>query len=360
MKRFLISAAVLTITATRVFSQDSTAAKEPGKLTFSGYAEVYYSYDFNNPGNHVKPPFIYSYNRHNEVNLNLGFVKANYTSDRVRGNIAIMAGTYAQYNMAAEPALLQHVYEANAGLRIGKGLWVDAGIMPSHIGFESAIGKDCYTLTRSIMADNTPYYEAGVKITWNPNEQWTLAAMYLNGWQRIQRADGNQTPAFGTQVTFKPNDKVTLNYSTFIGNDKPDSTRQMRYFNDLYGTFSIGDKCTLAAGIDYGLEQAAKGSSDLNTWYSPILIARYAFTDKLALAGRVEHFNDKHGVIINTGTANGFQTTGYSLNLDVKPMDNVLFRIEGKYYDSKDAIFTKDDELKTGNVSVTTSLSFWF
>lgn len=347
MKQLLISAAILTITATRVFSQDSTAVKEPGKLTISGYAEVYYSYDFNNPGNHVKPPFIYSYNRHNEVNLNLGFVKANYTSDRVRGNIAIMAGTYAQYNMAAEPELLRHVYEANAGLRIGKGLWVDAGIMPSHIGFESAIGKDCYTLTRSIMADNTPYYEAGVKITWNPNKQWTLAAMYLNGWQRIQRVNGNQTPAFGTQVTFKPNDKVALNYSTFIGNDKPDSARQMRYFNDLYGTFSIGDKCTLVAGIDYGLEQAAKGSGHMNTWYSPILIARYAFTDKLALAGRVEHYNDKHGVIINTGTANGFQTTGYSLNLDVKPMDNVLFRIEGKYYDSKDAM-------------VTTSLSFWF
>ena len=210
------------------------------------------------------------------------------------------------------------------------------------------------------MADNTPYYEAGVKITWNPNEQWTLAAMYLNGWQRIQRVNGNQTPAFGTQVTFKPNDKVALNYSTFIGNDKPDSTRQMRYFNDLYGTFSIGDKCTLVAGIDYGLEQAAKGSSHMNTWYSPILIARYALTDKVALAGRLEHYNDKHGVIISTGTANGFQTTGYSLNLDVKPMDNVLFRIEGKYYDSKDAIFIKDDELKTGNVSVSTSLSFWF
>lgn len=361
MRKSLLMAGMLIVTK-GLYAQnnDVKTEKEPGRVTFSGYAEAYYSYDFNNPGNHVKPGFIYSYNRHNELNLDLAYVKTNYTADRVRGNIAIMAGTYAQYNLASEAELLRYLYEANVGLRIGKGLWVDAGIMPSHIGFESAIGKDCYTLTRSIMADNTPYYEAGVKITWNPNEQWTLAAMYLNGWQRIQRVDGNQTPAFGTQVTFKPNDKVALNYSTFIGNDKPDSARQMRYFNDLYGTFSIGDKCTLVAGFDYGLEQAAKGSSDLHTWYSPILIARYALTDKVALAGRVEHYNDKHGVIINTGTANGFQTTGYSLNLDVKPADNVLFRVEGKYYDSKDAIFVKDDELKTGNVSVTTSLSFWF
>lgn len=338
-------------------AQDST---QTGKVTISGYAEAYYSYDFNNPANHLKPGFMYSHNRHNELNLNLGFVKANYTSDRVRGNIAIMAGTYAEYNLAAEPELLQHVYEANVGVRIGKDLWVDAGIMPSHIGFESAIGKDCYTLTRSILADNSPYYEAGAKITWNPNEKWTLSAMYLNGWQRIRRVDGNQTPAFGTQVSFKPSDKVTLNYSTFIGNDKPDSVRQMRYFNNLYGIFTITDKFSLIAGFDYGLEQKEKGSSDMNQWYSPVVIARYAFTNKLALAGRVEYYSDEHGVIISTGTPNGFKTTGYSMNMDVTPVPNVMFRLEGRLLNSKDEIFLKDNETKNNNASVTAALAFWF
>ena len=27
-----------------------------------------------------------------------------------------------------------------------KNLWIDAGILPSHIGFESAVSKDCWTL----------------------------------------------------------------------------------------------------------------------------------------------------------------------------------------------------------------------
>ncbi len=104
--------------------------------------------------------------------------------------------------------------------------------------------------------------------------------MYLNGWQRIKRPDANQTPAFGTQLTFKPGSRVTLNWSTFIGNDKPDSVRRMRYFNDVYGIFNITDKFSLIAGCDYGLEQKQKGGSDMNSWYSPIAIARYAFTDK--------------------------------------------------------------------------------
>lgn len=330
------------------------------KFTFSGYVEAYYTFDFNEPADHTRPGFLYNHVRHNEMNINLAMLKGSYASDRVRANLALMAGTYAQYNLAAEQELVRHIYEANVGVRIGKDLWVDAGILPSHIGFESAVSKDCFTLTRSIMAENSPYYEAGAKITWSPSGKWTLAAMYLNGWQRIKRPDGNQTPAFGTQVAFRPNEKINLNWSTFIGNDKPDSARRMRYFNDVYGIFNITDKISLAAGFDYGLEQRQKGGSGLHNWYGSALIAKYAFTDRLALAARYEYFNDEDGVIIATATPNGFKTGGYSLNFDVAPADNVLFRIEGKYYDSRDDIFVKNTGLKHNNISVAASLAVSF
>ncbi len=330
------------------------------KITFSGYVEAYYTFDLNGPANHTRPGFVYNYNRHNELNVNLAYLKANYTSDRIRANFGLMAGTYPQYNLASEQELMRHNYEANVGVRIGGNVWLDAGIMPSHIGWESAVGKDCPTLTRSITADNTPYYEAGARIIWTPNEKWSLAAMYLNGWQRVKRVDGNQTPGFGTQITFKPSSGVTLNWSTFVGNDKPDSVRQMRYFNDVYGIFNITDKLSLTAGFDYGLEQKKKGKSDLNNWYSPVLIARYAFTNKIALAGRYEYYQDDDEVIIATDVPGGFRTSGYSLNVDVAPADNVLFRVEGKLYDSKDKVFVKDIERKTSNVAITASLAVSF
>ena len=50
-------------------------AKVKSSFTFSGYLETYYSYDFGNPENHVRPGFFYSHNKHNEVNLNLGLLK---------------------------------------------------------------------------------------------------------------------------------------------------------------------------------------------------------------------------------------------------------------------------------------------
>lgn len=52
-----------------------TIVSAPNSLTFSGYIESYYTYDFNKPVDNNRPGFIYSHNRHNEFNLNLGFVK---------------------------------------------------------------------------------------------------------------------------------------------------------------------------------------------------------------------------------------------------------------------------------------------
>jgi hypothetical protein len=345
------------------FTTSIAQEKAPSPFTFSGYIETYYSYDFANPDNHTRPDFIYNFNRHNEVALNLGMIKANYTKDNIRGNFALMTGTYAQYNMAAEQDLMKNIYEANVGVKISKksNLWIDAGVMPSHIGFESAIGKDCQTLTRSILAENSPYYEAGVKIGYtSKSENWYLAAMYLNGWQRIQKIDGNQTPAFGTQVTYKPSGKTTLNWSTYVGNEQPDNDRKWRYFHNLYGQFKLSDKTNLTAGFDIGAQQTVNGSSDYDTWFSPVIIAQYKPTAKIQLAARGEYYQDEKGVIIATGTPNGFKTFGYSANFDYLVSDNTMFRIEARSLNSKDAIFLKNNSPTDSNFFITTSMAISF
>ncbi len=359
MKRIIT--ALVGIVFTTVNAQESDKEKSP--FTFSGYVEAYYSYDFGNPDNHTRPNFFYSFNRHNELNVNLGMAKINYSKDNVRGNFALMAGTYAEYNLAAEQDLLQNVFEANVGVKISSkhNLWIDAGIMPSHIGFESAIGKDCQNLTRSILADNSPYYEAGAKIGYtSPSEKWYLAAMYLNGWQRIQKIDGNQTPAFGTQITYKPSGKTILNWSAYMGNEQPDSDRKWRYFNNLYGQFKFSDKTNLTAGFDIGAQQTVNGGNNYDVWYSPVVILQHKPTSKIQLAARAEYYQDEQGVIIATGTENGFKTYGFSANFDYVVTNNVLFRIEARNLASKDAIFLKDGNPTDSNTFLTTSLAISF
>lgn len=358
MKKIILAALVF-------ISLTSEAQDEPASpLTFSGYVETYYVYDLNQPESNVRPSFIYSYNRHNEVNLNLGFVKATYTTDRVRANLALMTGTYANANLAAEPGVFKNVLEANAGVKLSKNknLWIDAGIFTSHIGFESAIGKDCWNLTRSMLADNTPYFEAGAKISYTTDDgKWFLSALVLNGWQRIHRVEGNSLPSFGTQVTYKPAGNVTLNSSSFIGTDKPDSARQMRYFHNFYGIFQLSPKFGVTIGFDYGLEEKSPETSSTNSWYSPVVIVRYAVTEKFALAVRAEYYEDEHGVIIATGTPNGFKTTGISLNAEYAITPNVLWRAEIRNLHSEDNIFVKDNSgTTTGNTFIGTALAVNF
>ena len=353
MKRILLFPALGLALASNAQQLDSA-------ITLSAYAEAYYGFDMAQPDNHLRPGFFYSYNRHNEVNLNLGMIKLAYAKKNVRGNLALMAGTYPQYNLAAEPELLRSVYEANIGVKLSssKNLWLDAGIMPSHIGFESAIGKDCWNLTRSLLADNTPYYEAGARLIYtSDNGKWYASGLLLNGWQRIARVDGNNTPAFGTQLTFKPNGNTTLNWSTFVGNDKPDTVSQMRIFNNLYAQIQASDRFGVILGCDIGMEEAASGDST-NLFITPIVIPRFKITDKSYIAARWEYYQDEDGVIIATGTEHGFSTMGYSLNFDHWVAPNVVWRIEARMLQSEDKIFADaDGEATETNTFFTTSIA---
>lgn len=358
MKKLMMSAFIFINLTSE--AQDSIS----NRLNFSSYVEAYYAYDFNQPQNNMRPGFLYSHNRHNEFNVNLAFVKGSYNAERVRANIALAAGTYMNANYAAEPGVLKNIYEANAGYKLSakKNLWFDIGILPSHIGNESAISKDCWTLTRSMVADNSPYFESGAKLTYgSDNGKLTVSVLALNGWQRITRVEGNSLMSWGTQLYIKPGDKLILNYSTFFGTDKPDSARLYRSYHNIYGVFQFNDKIGFTAGFDIGFEDIALNNSENNKWYAPVGILRITPNAKWAFALRGEYFSDEKGVIIFTGTQNGFKTTGWSANIDFVPVKNAAIRLEIRNLNSKDKIFSnKDGQITNGNsaLSFSTAIDF--
>ena len=358
MKTFLCTIVLTAFVLFAARAQDSTA-----NFSWSGYMEAYYSYDFNEPADGNRAPFVYSFNRHNEINVNLGFLKAAYHSQTIRGNMAIMTGTYANANLADEPGVLRNILEANAGAKLSttKNIWIDAGIFASHIGFENTIGKDSWNLTRSILADNTPYFESGVKVSYtSDNAKWFLAGFVLNGWQRIQRVPGNSLPSFGTQVTFTPTDKVLFNSSTFAGTETPDSARLMRYFHNFYSILQLTNNLGLTLGVDYGVQQSRPASNSFDNWWSPIVIARVTISNKVSMDFRAEYFDDDTRIIIVTENPYGFKTSGVSSNLDYKISDNAMWRIEVRNFHSKHPAFTRGSEMVRDNTFVTTSLAISF
>lgn len=334
-----------------VFAQTDSVKK----LSFSGYIEIYYSHDLSVPTSHIKPGFIYNHKRNNEINLNLLYEKVSYQSESLRANLALMVGNYSHYNLANEPGILKNMYEADAGVRLSKkkNIWLDAGIMPSHIGFETSIGADCWTLTRSILAENSPYYETGIKISYSTkNEKLNASFLVLNGWQHMKRPNGINKPAAGIQITYKPSDKIIFNYSNFIGTDKPDSSKALRTYHNFYLIYESG-KFGLTGGLDLGTDKKIDGN--YSAWLSPVLIIKMNVTEKISIAGRIEYFYDKRQLIISTGTTNGFQTFSFSVNLDYRFFKKFLWRVEARTFSSRDKIFIYPNGDRNNESYITTT-----
>ena len=361
-RNFYLTISLFIFCLTAQGQTDSSVWAQKLEISYSGYVDIFYAYDFNEPKTNYRQPFLYNHNRHNEFNLNLGLLKISAKHLKYRANIALQAGTYVMDNYATEQTALQYIYEGNAGLSLNKknNLWIDAGIFGSHIGFESAISKDSWTLTRSLLAENSPYYLSGAKLTYNPNEHWELAALICNGWQRIKKVSGNSLPAFCTQIKYIKGDRLTFNWSTFIGTDDPDTTRRMRYFNNVYVQSQLTKKLGFIAGFDIGGQQIKKDNADYTVWFSPVIIVRYLWTDQWSTALRAEYYQDKEGVIIITGTPNGFKTSGLSLNIDYSPFKNIAWRLEGRWLTSTDKIFPSQNKNANDNFAFVSSIAVSF
>jgi len=321
------------------------------------YADLYYQYDFNRPADKLRPPFLYNFKKHDEVNVNLILARTTYDGKKIRANLGVMAGGYPKYNLAAEPEFFRYIYEANLGFKFSNKISADAGIFPSHIGCETAIAKDNWNLSRSVLAENSPYYETGVKLNYQPDQKWVISLLGLQGWQSIK--DNNSSKAFGLQVTFTPNEKTSFNSSSFIGNERPDTAKQTRLFHNFYFSYSVSSKLKTLFMLDLGAERKVD-KTGYNKWMGTAFLLQYSFAKKFAAAARAEFYGDKHGVIVSDYLPSKFETTGLALNLDYHPIKNFVIRAELRSLHSKDPIFTRNNIAVHSNFSLLGLIAFNF
>ncbi|MBP6090500.1 MAG: porin [Crocinitomicaceae bacterium] len=325
------------------------------KFHFTFIADAYFSYDLTQSSEHQKADFLYNYKRNKELNFNFLYFKTAYSNRNKRANLAFHTGNYAQYNYANEPTLFQFINEASVGIQLSKkyNLWIDGGIMPSHIGFESAINTDCANLTRSVLAENSPYFETGIKLSYvSTSEKWAFNLLGLNGWQRIAAQSPSFSPSMGLQITFTPSKKWLINYSNFVGVIKSDVPFNRMYHN-FYAHYKTTKKINFTAGIDLGMDTHQSVSSN---WLAAVFILQKEQTKKLKYAARVELIKDPHTKIVQFESNDKQRMLiGSSLNLDYWIRKNLVIRIEGKYFNASSLLFTG---IKSQQFTITSNLTF--
>lgn len=102
---------------------------------------------------------------------------------------------------AEEPSArdtFRNVYQASVAYKTG-ALQVEAGLFPSHIGFESALPHQNWNYSHSWVATLSPFYQTGVKLIFTPDDATVLELHLLNGWQQI--ADLNSGKSIGVKAS---------------------------------------------------------------------------------------------------------------------------------------------------------------
>lgn len=322
------------------------------RVSFGAFVDTYYAWDTGRP-----PSFDRSFAggglfttqpaRHNEFNVNLAFVEAVVRGPRVRGRLALHAGTSVQSNYAGEattgdisgPSLARHIQEAVVGYRVADDLWIDAGIFFSNVGMESWISRDNPAYTRSLAADYSPYFSSGAKLTWAASPKLTARLDVVNGWQNI--AENNAGKAAGLRVDYAARDGVTMSYYNLVSQE---AGTKLRTFNGV-GARLTNEQWLLLAEADVGTQSRGRGAGT-SSWVNTALIARYQATAHVGVSGRAEYTSDPDQVVINTGSfADGrvqnaaFQATGGSFGVDVQPDTRVQWRTEVRGWRSRDPVF---------------------
>jgi hypothetical protein len=256
--------------------------------------------------------------------------------------LTLAAGTGPDVLHAAEPsgtgigpAVWRAIYQASVSytVPVGSGLLVEAGIYPSHIGYESFFSKDNWNYTRGWMGEFSPYYQTGLKLSYSFDAHWSARVDFINGWQLI--SDDNRAKAVGTQLAWT-SAAASFALNTFAGPELPGDDSHWRVFGDLTAQVKVTASLSLGATADVGWQDRSQGAA---VWHGAALYARHALSGRVAIAVRAEYYDDRDGFMSGTSQT----LTDGTATLEVRPADHLLLKLEGRYDHSGASVFRTSD-----------------
>jgi hypothetical protein len=349
-------------------------------IHFTGYADIFGSYQTTKPANGQNPYSSYPFHG-NEMGISYAYVQAKYEDSKMMATVALHMGNIVDLMYAEEPTMLKMVREMSVGYRFSRRWWVDAGIFPSVYGTESFITKNNFHATRSITGDFSPDFEEGLRINYQ-KEYWQIKFLLTNGWQTLQTAT-NSRRAFGTMLEYHIPGRLKVNWSSYngmvqqhppvdLGLDVPLTFRQ---FDNFFVQYFAG-RWSFYVVVDMGWQQNST-KTGWDHWVGNANSVRYRISDKVATAIRYDNYWDPHEKVMfpsmpddytrRSGnwpdtTPGGFQVDSYTWTLDYSPVQNLLFRLEARTYQSRTgvAIFPDISGKQVSSTQVLMSMGFSF
>jgi hypothetical protein len=341
-----------------------------GPTTLSGFVDVFYSYNSNQPSGRINTLHNFDINS-SEIGLNMIELVADkpVSSDVKLGyHIALGFGQAMNQVNATEfgpgfpgttttPNFAQNLKEAYLEYMapIGKGLQINVGKFVTPAGAEVIETKDNWNYTRGLLfAWAIPYFHTGLSAKYAFNSKFALTGYLVNGWNNSTETNSGKTTGFSAAYT--PSGKFTFIENYLVGPETLNDNSNYRHLTDTVLIYNPNAKLSLMANYDYGHDRP--GGTPV--WWSGIAgYIKYAPNDKWAVATRGEWFKDHDG--FETGTA---QTLGsFTLTLQRMLASKLMSRLEYRYDTSDQNFFPYRDGsfgLKGNQNTVTLGLVYAF
>lgn len=350
--------------------------------------DEYYSFNFNSPVGRVNALRAYDV-LSNNISLNQADVVFERAPDPSAGRpfgvrLDLQFGQATdtlQGNPANEPRpeIYRNIFQAYGTYvaPIGNGLTLDVGKWGSSIGIEGNYTKDQMNYSRAYWFDFLPFYHMGVRASYKVNDELALNYWLVNGTNQTEATNGFKDELFGFTAT--PRKTITWNVNYYLGQEHPDRTvvsssgpipvqpgltfqaispapNGKLHIFDSYVSWQAAPKLTLALEGDYVIqrlwENTAPGESSAPSHaIGGAGYAKYQFSPKFAVAGRVEYLSDRGGLF--SGVTQALKET--TATFDYKLSEGFLMRYEWRrdfsnqpsFFTDKNGVLSKEQQTAT-------------
>lgn len=332
-------------------SEGTSRSSSRAAVTFGGYVEALYQWNFNNPSNGITN-FRGFDTRHNAFTLSNVVLDASGSLGPVSARLALQVGATPETYYLAEPDrggasgagasnfnVWKFIQQANVAWRapVGRGLLLEAGIFLSPIGPEGMAVKDQWNWSRSNLFFGLPFYHTGMRASYGLTDALTLSVAAYNGWNSV--VDNNDEKSVSAALDYVVTDRVTFHALYFGGAERANDAAERqggvmawRHVFDAYLAVYPLPWLSLLVHGNAGVEPNAFGTS---WWAAGALYARVRVRPWLFVAARGDFFHETAARNAAGTASNIFWPTRWvssgTVTLDARPHDNVSIRLEFRH-----------------------------
>ena len=311
-----------------LFAQSAPDTSAPKPISISGFLDLYYSQNFNNPA--VKANKYRNFDvTSNQFSLGLAEIVFQKPAEPIGFRIDLDFGpttdlihTDASGKTNEAEKHLQQAYLTTV-IPVGNGLTVNAGKMVTHMGAEVIESQLNINYSRSLLfAYAIPYYHVGICASYPFATNFTATGYLYNGWNsNFDNIDNNTEKTYGLSLSWLPKDNFQI-IGNWIGGAEQATTNNKKHVFDGIINYTASDKLLFTLNADYGFERQV--SDDLAIWKGIAAIGKYSISDSKAIAVRAEVFSDPTGYA--TGAVQDLKEI--TVTYELKYLSNLLLRLE--------------------------------